>query len=339
VTPDGGELYVANSGSATVTPISVSSGAAGTAITVGSTPQAIAIDPAGSIAYVANGGSDTLSQLRLSDNSVTQTVTVGAGPSGIAFAPDQAPAAQLTVTPGTAGSATSFDASASTVSYGTITSYSWAFGDGSTTTTTTPTTTHTYAVGCSYTVTLTETDSGGTSTTQVFTGQQAARNGAAQAQVTSSFAVTRPLGFATTPGDISFDATLSGANQTISSNLPLDIGVGTSTSGWSISATSTTFSSAGGAHTLPTDTVSIQSSPSSTCDGTVTCTVASNSLVYPVTLPAGTTAPPAAMLFQANAGTGVCDQTVTPTFTVSVPGPAYAGTYASTWTITVGSGP
>jgi YVTN family beta-propeller protein len=337
--PDGSKVYVANSGSASITPITVSGNTAGSSITVGTTPQGIAVAPDGSTAYVANGGSGTVSQVRLSDNSVAQTVAVGNGPAGVAFAPDQAPAAQLAVTPGAAGSATSFDASSSSVAYGTITSYAWTFGDGSTATTTTPTTTHTYAVGCSYTVMLTETDSAGTSTARVFTGQSLARNGGSQAQLSSSFGVTRSLGFATTPGDIVFNAALNGVSQTISSNLPLDIGVGTSTSGWSISATSTTFATAGGTHTLATDAVSIQSTPTNTCDGSASCITASDGIAYPVTLPAGSSAPPAAVLFDASAGTGVCDQTVTPTFTLSIPGPAYAGNYASTWTITVGSGP
>jgi hypothetical protein len=35
----------------------------------------------------------------------------------------------------------------------------------------------------------------------------------------------------------------------------------------------------------------------------------------------------------------VCDQTVTPSFTLTVPPTAYAGTYSSTWTITISSGP
>jgi hypothetical protein len=35
----------------------------------------------------------------------------------------------------------------------------------------------------------------------------------------------------------------------------------------------------------------------------------------------------------------VCDQTVTPSFVVSVPATTYAGTYSSTWTFTLSSGP
>jgi hypothetical protein len=35
----------------------------------------------------------------------------------------------------------------------------------------------------------------------------------------------------------------------------------------------------------------------------------------------------------------VCDQTVTPAFTLSIPSGAYAGSYSSTWTLTISSGP
>jgi YVTN family beta-propeller protein len=339
-TPDGRKVYVANSGSASVTPITVSDNSIGAAISVGSTPQGVAVAPDGSIAYVANGSAGTVSQIRLSDNSVTQTISVGSSPAGLAFVPDQAPAASLTVTPAAAGSATSFDASASTVAYGTIVSYAWVFGDGTTATTSTASTTHTYAVGCGYTATVTETDSAGTSTTQVFTGQQIVRNGASTAEVNSSFGVTRSLGFATAPGNISFDAALQGVTQAAAASLALDVGNGTSTTGWSISGTSTTFTTGGAdPHELPTTSVTIQTSPSVACDGSASCTLASNGIAYPVVLPAGTTPPTSAKLFRAVEDSGVCDQTVTPWFTLAIPPTTYAGTYASTWTFTLSSGP
>ena len=86
--------------------------------------------------------------------------------------------AKLSVTPGFAGQPTTLDASASTVRFGTITSYAWDFGDGSPpVTTSTPTTTHAYTASGSYAARVTETDSAGTSTTKVFTGQTMSRRG------------------------------------------------------------------------------------------------------------------------------------------------------------------
>jgi YVTN family beta-propeller protein len=128
-------------------------------------------------------------------NLATQTAgtAVGVGTSidaEPAISPDQAPVASFTVTAGAAGTASSFDASASTVAYGTITSYAWNFGDGNTATNATPTTTHTYAAPGTYTATLTETDSAGTATTQVFTGQTMSRNGGPSAQTIRTVPVT-----------------------------------------------------------------------------------------------------------------------------------------------------
>ena len=97
--------------------------------------------------------------------------------------------AHLSVTPAEAGQPTVFDASASTVAFGTITTYAWVFGDGSTATTSTPTTTHTYATPGPYTATVTETDSAGTSTTQVFTGQTMSKNGGPSAVASRTFTV------------------------------------------------------------------------------------------------------------------------------------------------------
>ena len=87
--------------------------------------------------------------------------TVGTMPLGIAITPDQAPVASLSVSPAPAGQATTFDASASTVAFGTIASYAWSFGDGTTATTTTPTTTHSYTSPGTFTASVTETSSGG----------------------------------------------------------------------------------------------------------------------------------------------------------------------------------
>jgi hypothetical protein len=67
--------------------------------------------------------------------------------------------------------------------------------------------------------------------------------------------------------------------------------------------------------------------------------LSTNSVTYPYTLPAGSTAPVATKLYNAPSGSGVGNQTFTPTFTLAVPGNAYAGTYTSTWTFTLSSGP
>jgi hypothetical protein len=47
----------------------------------------------------------------------------------------------------------------------------------------------------------------------------------------------------------------------------------------------------------------------------------------------------ATKLFNAAAASGIGNQTVTPTFKLAVPANTYAGTYTSTWTLTLASGP
>jgi hypothetical protein len=262
---------------------------------------------------------------------------VAAYPLGVTITPDQAPVTSFTATAAAAGSPTSFDASASTVTVGTITSYTWDFGDSTGATTTTPTTAHTYAVGGSYTATLTETDSAGTSMTRVFTGNVVSRNGGTGARTTRSVNVADTLGFVSTPGSTSFAVTLGGSDQTVTAGLALDVAAGLST-GWNLSATSTTFSTGGGTpRTLPTSATTLRSAPTVVCDAT--CTLASNAVAYPWTLPAGATAPTATKLYNAASGSGSGNQTVTPTFSVAVPANTYAGSYSSTWTFTLASGP
>src|SRR5207302_7471585 len=183
--PDGTEAYVTIQSSAAVTPITVSSDVPGAAIPVGTTPIAVAFSPDGTLAYVTNQTSNTVTPIAVATNTPGTAIPVGASPQAVAFVPDQAPAASFTTT-GTpvVGSSISFDASASTVAYGTIANYAWDFGDGTTAQNTSlPTIAHAYATGGSFTARVTETSSAGTSTTQVFTGQTMSRNGGPNATV------------------------------------------------------------------------------------------------------------------------------------------------------------
>ena len=57
-------------------------------IKVGSSPSALAINPAGTRLYVSNGGSNTVSVVDLTTNKEITKVTVGLQPSGLAVSPD-----------------------------------------------------------------------------------------------------------------------------------------------------------------------------------------------------------------------------------------------------------
>lgn len=133
--------------------------------------------------------------------------------------------------------------------------------------------------------------------------------------------------------------TLDGSDQTVLYTIPLTLddarGNG---AGWNTTITSTTFTTGGGTpRTLPG--ASAISAVSSTCRAGGTCTAATNSIGYPVSVPDGATAPAAVKFFNSAANTGMGRFTVTPTIGVTILGNAYAGSYSSTVTVAVVSGP
>jgi hypothetical protein len=149
------------------------------------------------------------------------------------------------------------------------------------------------------------------------------------------------LAFVTTPGNVTFSLVLSGVDQTATTSLPIDVGDSTGSGvGWNVTATSTTFTTGGASpHLLSASATSVKTAPTAACDTGATCVLAGNGVSYPYSLPAGTTAPTATKLFTAAAASGLGDQTVTTTFTISIPANTYAGSYTSTWTFSLVSGP
>ena len=248
ISPNGSQAYVVdaptNGDGASLVPLTLS----GTTVTVGravSVPDAtalygIAVTPDGTAAYATGALSATSSTpnvlvpFAISGSTVRAEgpIGVGSAPRGIAIVPDQAPIAELSVpSPDAAGTQVTFDASASSNPSSPIASYSFNFGDGtSPVVTPNATTTHAYQVAGVYTATVTETDQAGTSTTQVFTGQTALRNGGFGAEASQTLVVDPTVtsispasgpagqsviingtGFSTTVGDttVEFGATTS----------------------------------------------------------------------------------------------------------------------------------
>ena len=82
--------YVTNNGSNTVSVVDTGTNTVTGSITVGTSPQAVAVNTAGTTAYVANQGSNTVSVIRTSTSTVTATIAVGASPDAIAVSPDGA---------------------------------------------------------------------------------------------------------------------------------------------------------------------------------------------------------------------------------------------------------
>jgi hypothetical protein len=131
--------------------------------------------------------------------------------------------------------------------------------------------------------------------------------------------------------------TLNAYNRTStkSATVTVDDETGTA-SGWNLTATSTRFALSSG-QVLPATATQITGAAA--VAGTGNCSLPTNSVSYPVTLPAGSTPPTAARIYNAGLNTGQGPVDITLTTTIQVPANAAAGTYSSTWTLTMASGP
>jgi hypothetical protein len=142
----------------------------------------------------------------------------------------------------------------------------------------------------------------------------------------------------TSPSTVAFTGvTLNGRDQTTTASAALSPrDMSGNASGWNIQATSTTFTNAAG-KTLPTTATTVTAAKATAASGN--CDLPTNAVSYPLTLPAGATAPAAVKVFNAAANTGGGPLTVTLSFQLSVPASAYSGSYTSNWTFTIASGP
>jgi hypothetical protein len=148
-------------------------------------------------------------------------------------------------------------------------------------------------------------------------------------------AATLSVSTAATP---TFSANLNSGDQTPTYTVPLTA-IDTRTAGsvgWNLTITSTQFSA--GAKTLATNASTISSVASSCANGGI-CANPTNSIAYPVSVPAASTPPTAVKFFNAASATGVGTFTITPTAGVFVPQNSFVGSYSSTLTIAVVSGP
>ena len=142
----------------------------------------------------------------------------------------------------------------------------------------------------------------------------------------------------TSPTSLAFpNVTLNGKDQTANVNGVLTPNDETnSNAGWNIAGTSTTFTNTA-SKTLPTTATQITAA--SVAPTSQNCSLPTNSLGYPITLPAAATAPPAAKLYDAAVNTGAGPSNVTLAFKLAVAANTFNGTYTSTWTFTIASGP
>ena len=80
-------VYVVNNGSNSFTPIIIVTNTAGTAISVGSGPNGIAITPNGQTVYVSNSGDSDVTPIATSSNTAGVTIPVASDPQAIAITP------------------------------------------------------------------------------------------------------------------------------------------------------------------------------------------------------------------------------------------------------------
>ncbi len=136
----------------------------------------------------------------------------------------------------------------------------------------------------------------------------------------------------------SMSDSLDGTDQTVSWSIPLTVidarGTG---AGWNLTVTSTSFTDSSG-HALASS-ASQMTGVASSCNSGGTCSSPADTIAYPMTVPAGATAPTAVKFFNAATESGMGRFTVTPTISATIPGNAFAGGYLSTWTIAAVSGP
>jgi WxL domain surface cell wall-binding len=125
----------------------------------------------------------------------------------------------------------------------------------------------------------------------------------------------------------SFNVTLDGTDQAPAFNFTMQVS-GAANAGWNITASATSFTA--GAHTLNAPTVT--SVALTSCTGG-SCTP-TNSITWPVALTGA-----AQKIYNAAAGTGKGTVNLQANCTMSVPGNAFAGSYASTLTLTIATGP
>lgn len=133
---------------------------------------------------------------------------------------------------------------------------------------------------------------------------------------------------------------LNGQDQIISYTLPLVVTDATgSGGGWSLTITSTQFSTSGSpSYTLSPNSLQMVG-VSVSCGTNSLCTNPSNTIGFPQTVPAAIEAPQPQKFFQAIPSTGLGTLAITPMISILIPGKTYAGIYNSVVTLAVVSGP
>jgi hypothetical protein len=138
----------------------------------------------------------------------------------------------------------------------------------------------------------------------------------------------------------SFTANLDAGDANPAYSIPitvLDTRTGASAGlGWNLTITSKTLTT--GTRSLATDATQVDDATGTCANGGV-CVAPSNSTTYPVPVPAGPAVPAAVKFASIDAGTGEGAFSIPAQLDVTVPQNSFAGSYTSTVTVSVVSGP
>jgi hypothetical protein len=156
----------------------------------------------------------------------------------------------------------------------------------------------------------------------------------------------------TSPSQLGWSGTLTGSNlslyDTTAAEQTLSVNDATgSGAGWKVAVSATTFTT--GSKTLAnagtftingsTSTSSASTAPTATCAGG-TCTAPTDNTTYPVAVTTAASSPSQYTIYDTAASTGLGSFTISPVgWWLAVPASTVAGTYTSTVTMEVTSGP
>ncbi len=173
----------------------------------------------------------------------------------------------------------------------------------------------------------------------------------------ASTATVVPGGLAmTAPSSLGWSLTDTGVNRSVvdtnSGDQQLTV-ADSASAGWHVTFTATTLTT--GTHSLPdtgtiavtasTSSVSSTAAPSASCAGG-SCTLPTNTTTYPVQVNTASSSPPVYTIYDTSSGTGVDEVTLGGStaanpigWWINVPASAHAGSYTSTITFNLVSGP
>lgn len=162
---------------------------------------------------------------------------------------------------------------------------------------------------------------------------------------TLAFTTPQTLSWAGNAGSAQSLVDMNSADQQITVNDATGTG-----DGWHLTVSATTFTTTVGSHTLAdtgtfslagsTSSATSTSAPAATCVVANACTLPTNSTTFPVAITTAPSTPTAVNIYDTAVNTGLGNiQLANLGWWLAIPATAYAGSYTSTITVSIASGP